>query len=831
MAIIQYPGTNFHDLNLDWMLEQIKTCLSEWNTVKGDWTDTQEDWEQLQTYVQNYFANLDVSQEISDKINQLIASGDFLTIIKSTVETQAASTTSAWITENLSQETGYVIDKSLAVGNAAADAEITGKLRSYAETSLFNLGRPNIMTSNIASFDYNGVTIALNNNILELSGTSTTTIRIKVSGVFHWATSVSSSWRTDDPKLSDGHEYVTVVSTLGGSITNKRVEVGWYDNSSGSAGWAYASSNLGEVAVSKPFTYDADGTHPAFLAVYMTSGAAMTDLKLRIDVIDITASNNVFSNGLLPNAQYIPYIGQTLGKINLAGTGLNKATVSNVDIVKRGNVITLNGSASAGGRVKISGDFDANGFVQDAWRAETPTLTVGRRYRISATVLGGTYTAGSISVPFYNADRYDLEAVLFTNDGETATAVNGVAVSKDVIYDGTNMNALCLYFSSSTVVEDLAIMVDVIDVDTISKEITALATYYYEDDYINDRIADVQTLRGTAGIHNVQFAWFTDPHYYHMSALNKLMAMENGMQSMQIINYIKQRTNTRMAICGGDMLRGNSMTKAICRSLFSDVRAYLGPIYDDLFMVIGNHEYNNQGSNGPNQLTSAEVYDMLCKHQELHIDSLSSVGDYTYTLEGQDARFIMIGCDRSYSIFNATLTWLSSVLAANTKANIVIISHIGLQNQETPEIATAFGSVATIIDNFNSRVSPFGSATGKICCVLSGHVHWDGNATTTGGVPVISTTCDRGFIADDDPDVCKEIRKPGMIGEQAVDYVLIDFDNKSIDMIRFGGSILNAAYDSNTQLIYDTDVGTGTEYTGTEWVIASTHKDRHFTWT
>ena len=117
MAIIQYPGTNFHDLNLDWMLEQIKTCLAEWETVKGEWSDTQEDWQELQTYVQNYFANLDVSQEISDKIDAMVANGTFLTLIQSTVESQTAATTSAWIAENLSQETGYVIDKSLLVGS------------------------------------------------------------------------------------------------------------------------------------------------------------------------------------------------------------------------------------------------------------------------------------------------------------------------------------------------------------------------------------------------------------------------------------------------------------------------------------------------------------------------------------------------------------------------------------------------------------------------------------------------------------------------------------------------------------------------------------------
>ncbi len=35
MALIQMPGTNFHDLDLDWLLEQVKNLLEEWEEMKS----------------------------------------------------------------------------------------------------------------------------------------------------------------------------------------------------------------------------------------------------------------------------------------------------------------------------------------------------------------------------------------------------------------------------------------------------------------------------------------------------------------------------------------------------------------------------------------------------------------------------------------------------------------------------------------------------------------------------------------------------------------------------------------------------------------------------
>ena len=126
MAFYQFPGTDFHDLNLDWLLQQMKACLADWATTKTQWESVAAEWEDLKEFVTNYFNDLDVSQEISDKIDAMAADGSLLAVIQETVATSAADEAGDWLTEHITAISGYVIDNTLMTTSAAADAKVTG---------------------------------------------------------------------------------------------------------------------------------------------------------------------------------------------------------------------------------------------------------------------------------------------------------------------------------------------------------------------------------------------------------------------------------------------------------------------------------------------------------------------------------------------------------------------------------------------------------------------------------------------------------------------------------------------------------------------------------
>ena len=162
----KYPYTDFHELNLDWIIERVKKLTEDWASTLEEWNSTEEQWQQLYDYVHDYFDNLDVQQEINNKIDAMITDGTFAAIttpiidakvatmipaevasqigptvasqIGPTVASQIGDTVSSqigaavvdpvntWLTDHITQPTTPVVDTSLSISGAAADAEVTG---------------------------------------------------------------------------------------------------------------------------------------------------------------------------------------------------------------------------------------------------------------------------------------------------------------------------------------------------------------------------------------------------------------------------------------------------------------------------------------------------------------------------------------------------------------------------------------------------------------------------------------------------------------------------------------------------------------------------------
>lgn len=78
MSYQNFPYSNFHELNADWILEQVKDCVEK---VK----DLGLSFEQLKDYVNNYFSSLDVDSAIAAEIQRLIDNGTMGALINQTL--------------------------------------------------------------------------------------------------------------------------------------------------------------------------------------------------------------------------------------------------------------------------------------------------------------------------------------------------------------------------------------------------------------------------------------------------------------------------------------------------------------------------------------------------------------------------------------------------------------------------------------------------------------------------------------------------------------------------------------------------------------------------
>lgn len=132
-----FPYSNFHEMNMDEIIKIIKDMLEEWATyhaewdswmdqMNDDWSNYQdvmnEAWENMQNFINNYFDNLDLQEEVNAKIVSMIQSGEFGLLVNEYIPTSV----NAWLNNNITEPEGVVIDSSLTISGACADAKVTG---------------------------------------------------------------------------------------------------------------------------------------------------------------------------------------------------------------------------------------------------------------------------------------------------------------------------------------------------------------------------------------------------------------------------------------------------------------------------------------------------------------------------------------------------------------------------------------------------------------------------------------------------------------------------------------------------------------------------------
>lgn len=78
MSYQNFPYSNFHELNADWILEQVRDCVEKVKNLGLS-------FEELKEYVNNYFSSLDVDAAIADEIQRLIDNGTMGALINQTL--------------------------------------------------------------------------------------------------------------------------------------------------------------------------------------------------------------------------------------------------------------------------------------------------------------------------------------------------------------------------------------------------------------------------------------------------------------------------------------------------------------------------------------------------------------------------------------------------------------------------------------------------------------------------------------------------------------------------------------------------------------------------
>jgi hypothetical protein len=74
MSFENFPYSNFHDMNLDWIINQ-------WLDMKKSFATYEEAFKCEYFPVDGYFENLDVQKEINAKLDSMVDDGTFIKLI------------------------------------------------------------------------------------------------------------------------------------------------------------------------------------------------------------------------------------------------------------------------------------------------------------------------------------------------------------------------------------------------------------------------------------------------------------------------------------------------------------------------------------------------------------------------------------------------------------------------------------------------------------------------------------------------------------------------------------------------------------------------------
>lgn len=307
----------------------------------------------------------------------------------------------------------------------------------------------------------------------------------------------------------------------------------------------------------------------------------------------------------------------------------------------------------------------------------------------------------------------------------------------------------------------------------------------YYDAHLESKIATIKSYDDVCGSNGDQFIFVTD---YHLE--------NNTAHSPYLCREILGKTSASHVVFGGDAINGTDTQDECKEQLMSFVNLWNTATENRFYPIIGNHEYYSNWQNPGDYkggISQSAVYANFCKFAESRMGGYDGAVSYFVDNKAQKIRYIMCGCDYYGRITETQNHWIMETLVDTpNNYDVVIIAHWALDVDNTTgasSITDRYVYIASACDAFNEKTNyvyggktyDYSGKSGCVICTLSGHFHADGDVRTSGGMPIIATTCDAWRN-----EYSSLSRTKGTVSEQAFDVVSIDKTNRKIYLTRIG---------------------------------------------
>mgnify|MGYP002645346550 CR=1 FL=1 len=146
------PYTNFHELNQDWFLNEFNKLVEQWKAMQKNFDNLQDAFDDLKSYVQDYFKNLDVQDEINKKLNDMSSDGSLSALISPFITQNSNPIFVSSVSEMTNHNKTYILSTN-------------GHIYTYKNDNFIDTG----LTYNFNNNDYilTNVGVEINNTYLD----------------------------------------------------------------------------------------------------------------------------------------------------------------------------------------------------------------------------------------------------------------------------------------------------------------------------------------------------------------------------------------------------------------------------------------------------------------------------------------------------------------------------------------------------------------------------------------------------------------------------------------------------------------------------------------
>jgi hypothetical protein len=351
------------------------------------------------------------------------------------------------------------------------------------------------------------------------------------------------------------------------------------------------------------------------------------------------------------------------------------------------------------------------------------------------------------------------------------------------------------YVLTSADKEEIASMVTVVSDDT------GIPTYWMPA--LEEGAEAINVALTTAGYNKSAFMFYSDAH------------LTSGSQmSPKLLKYLYEHTGMTKTFFGGDVVDNESTDYDGMKYLW-DWRNQLKGLPNH-HSVVGNHD----DGNATNNLFSEQyVYGYLLSAEETPDIVRDNKGMYYY-IDNSPEKTRYIFLDTAYKGMNSDqIAFLKEALIGTKEGwHIVVISHIWYmpdydRYNERPipivGLSSDASTVTTMLDNYNSRSGDYADCKGWVEFCIGGHIHYDYDATTSTGIPIILVETDSSHTRGNYTYTAETTT------EASVNGIIADYDNHKIYIVRIGRGESREVTVTNYQVTYTNVIPTALDADGT----------------